>query len=45
MTARRYDLDGGEVAVERKATVDVAASAKAKAFTADPQPPRPRPPR
>ncbi len=36
VTARWYDLDGRQVAAEQKATVDVAPSATAKAFTADP---------
>ncbi|MGW0086371.1 discoidin domain-containing protein [Streptomyces sp. NPDC003393] len=37
VTARWYDLDGRQVADEQKATVDVPASATAKAFTADAQ--------
>ncbi|MEW2157209.1 discoidin domain-containing protein [Streptomyces sp. NPDC007189] len=37
VTARWYDLDGRQVADEQKATVDVAASATAKAFTTGPK--------
>ncbi|MEW2134236.1 discoidin domain-containing protein [Streptomyces sp. NPDC005435] len=37
VTARWYDLDGRQVAGERKATVDIAPSATAKAFTAGPE--------